>query len=219
MGKSMILGFIIVICFPSNTYTQLAFGLKITPQNVFHPYTPIFPVGFELTSGNFGIEYEHGFKTKPLEYDLKLTAFNQTYFRSRLGIRQYLNTPNIKQFLGIYVSYLPYRYQKNNGWYKKGDETYKYESSEINIQYFKFNFYYGLKLPIHKSFNFEFLTGIGYKHKKVSHQTTGEYLTEDLWSSGIPKGWIDIDRKAGSFYKPSLLFNFRLEYLIYQQKN
>ena len=107
------------------------------------------------------------------------------------------------------------RFQKNNGWYRQSTNIYQYLSSNINVQYFRFNLYYGLKIPISSSFNFEFLSGFGLKQKTVSHSTTGQVLAVDqeLWDEwGVP-----VDRNTGTTFRPTFLLNFKLEYVFYNK--
>ena len=69
----------------------------------------MIPIGIEFRKNNFGFEYEHGFRTTPIVFDWNPTAFNQKYFRSRLGLRYYISNRKINQFMGVYASYLPYK--------------------------------------------------------------------------------------------------------------
>ncbi|MCB9426326.1 MAG: hypothetical protein H6584_04780 [Flavobacteriales bacterium] len=217
---------ILFFLFFSSGFSQKEISIKVIPQNTQHPDIPTIPFEIEYKYRKFGIEYNHGFQYNPspdLDMDMNeiITKINFNYFRSRLGFKYYRRDLNIKQFIGLNISYTPISFTRHNDeFYYKGD-YYAYQSSDIAIKHYKIALLYGFKFPIYKITDIEVVSGLGIKYRHVYHNSLGLkiILPEDSNSwTGRNYGPTLIENPGDAFV-PYVLMNVKFNFRIYNSKN
>jgi len=193
--------------------------IKITPQNTLHPETAMIPIALEFKHNRFGFEYEQAFKINSFVLNWNYNKSNLKYYRIQLNVRFYLKNENKnkKHFVGFNFSYLPFKYDKENDWYKKNGNYYRYTTSNINIKQFYYRIFYGLSFSNETAFNFELITGFGIKNIIVTHNTKQQ---KKVNNQSVNEEWFSQkDRYVGSRIKPSVLICLRIGYKLFSSKN
>ncbi|MGB1206229.1 MAG: hypothetical protein ACPG5B_11315 [Chitinophagales bacterium] len=223
--KHIFLLFLLLLCF-STISAQMQISVKATPQNIFHPQTAIMPLALEFRKNRFAIEYEHGFPINSFFLDWNRGKNSQRYFRSRLGLQYRMQDKSVnytigklQQFLGIYASYMPERYNRTNNWYIRDsdDRTYTYESANVSIKYWKYYICYGLKISFSEVFCLEYLFGLGGQHKKVDYDSSNDILA--VSNIGFWGEWFTTDKTEGISNAFFPAFNMRLVFQLFSVEN
>ena len=214
--------FLCLFCF-SQLSAQIQLNVKIQPQNILLRNS-LLPLSMELRSHHLGIEYEHGFQMPNVflgRADNNILLQNRQYNRFRMGLRYYFsNAANQSQstqllpFVGVYGSYMPLNYEKQDSWYQKENgNAFYYEQASVSVKYWKSYLCAGVQIYLSDAFFIDYLVGLGIKTRNIRYETFNETL--DILGLAWDEWLTPIDRKEGfkTFLFPAL--NFRLAYQLF----